>query len=133
VALRGVKRGAALPVSGKLRTDDKDCALQAASAGIAIAHLPSWIAAEDIVAGRLVPLFPDAQSPKRKSLPAIHAVRMPGRSYEEGVAVHRAPRVTPYWDMAIDRHRARAPARRARARAGTLPQQHPLGRRPEYK
>ena len=33
--------------------------------------------------------------------------------------------VTPYWDMAIDRHRARAPARRARARAGVPPQQPP--------
>src|SRR5205085_12505572 len=32
--ISGIHRGAALPVAGKLRTDDKDCALQAALAGI---------------------------------------------------------------------------------------------------
>ena len=77
-----VRRGAALPVTGKLRTDDKDCALQAALAGIGIAHLASWVVSDDIVAGRLVPLFPDAQSPDSVVMPTIHALRMPGRSYE---------------------------------------------------
>jgi DNA-binding transcriptional LysR family regulator len=113
-----------LPVSGKLRTDDKDCALQAALAGIGIAHLASWVVSEDIVAGRLVALFPDARSPDPRSLPAIHAVRMPGRSYEAKARLFIAHLrevigETPYWDVAIDRLRqpAATPARRARPRA----------------
>jgi DNA-binding transcriptional LysR family regulator len=120
----GVHRGAALAVRGKLRTDDKDCALQAALAGIGIAHLASFVVSEDIVAGRLLALFPDAQSPEPKSLPAIHAVRMPGRSYEAKARLFIAHLrevigETPYWDRAVDRMRtsASAPARRARARA----------------
>jgi len=120
----GIHRGAALPVRGKLRTDDKDCALQAALAGIGIAHLASFVVSEDIVAGRLLALFPDAQSPEPKSLPAIHAVRMPGRSYEAKARLFIAHLrevigETPYWDRAVDRMctPASAPARRARARA----------------
>jgi DNA-binding transcriptional LysR family regulator len=120
----GVHRGAALPVRGKLRTDDKDCSLQAALAGIGIAHLASWVASEDIVAGRLVSLFPDAQSPDPKSLPAIHAVRMPGRSYEAKARLFIAHLrdvigETPYWDAALERMRPAppAPARKVRVRA----------------
>lgn len=112
----GVNHGAALPVRGKLRTDDKDCALQAALAGIGIAHLASWVVSEDIVAGRLVPLFPAAKSPDPQSLPAIHAVRMPGRSSEAKARLfiahlREAIGETPYWDTAIDRPRAVARGR----------------------
>ena len=120
----GINRGAALRVRGKLRTDDKDCALQAALAGIGIAHLASWVVSEDIVAGRLVPLFPDAKSPDPQSLPAIHAVRMPGRSSEAKARLFIAHLrevigETPYWDAAIDRLRApvRAQGRGTRGRA----------------
>ena len=121
----GVNRGAALPVQGKLRTDDKDCALQAALAGIGITHLASWVVSEDIVAGRLVLLFPDAKSPDPQSLPAIQAVRMPGRSSEAKARLFIAHLrevigETPYWDVAIDRLRApvraRGRGRGARAR-----------------
>ena len=119
----GVHRGAPLPVRGKLRTDDKDCALQAALAGIGIAHLASWVISDDIVAGRLVSLFPDARTPDPRSLPAIHALRMPGRSYEAKARLFIAHLrqvigETPYWDVAIDAVRApaRAGARDARAR-----------------
>ena len=116
----GLNRGAALPVSGTLRTDDKDCALQAALAGIGIAHLASWVVSEDIVAGRLVPLFPGAQTPDPKTLPRIHALRMPGRSYEAKARLfiaHLREVIgdVPYWDAAIDR--LRRPARASRARA----------------
>jgi DNA-binding transcriptional LysR family regulator len=118
----GLNRGAALPVRGKLRTDDKDCALQAALAGIGVAHLASWVVWEDIVAGRLVPLFPDAASPEPQSLPAIHAVRMPGRSSEAKARLfiaHLREVIgdVPYWDRAIDALRAPA-RRRARRIAG---------------
>jgi DNA-binding transcriptional LysR family regulator len=118
----GINRGVALPVRGKLRTDDKDCALQAALAGIGIAHLASWVASEDIVAGRLVSLFPDSQAADPKSLPAIHAVRMPGRSYEAKARLFIAHLrdvigETPYWDVALERMRTPVPTRKARARA----------------
>ena len=120
----GINRGAALPVSGKLRTDDKDCALQAALAGIGVAHLASWVVSEDIVAGRLVPLFLDAQTPDPKSLPAIHALRMPGRSYEAKARLfiaHLREVIgdVPYWDVAIDR--LRRPARASRAGRAKAP------------
>ena len=114
----GVRRGAALPVTGKLRTDDKDCALQAALAGIGIAHLASWVVSDDIVAGRLVPLFPDVQCPDAVVMPTIHALRLPGRSYEAKARLfiaHLREQIgeVPYWDVAIER--ALAPARHARA------------------
>ncbi len=117
----GINRGATLPVRGKLRTDDKDCALQAALAGIGIAHLASWVISDDIVAGRLVSLFPEARTPDPRSLPAIQAVRMPGRSHEAKARLfiaHLREVIgdTPYWDLAIDRVRSPAPAR-ARSRA----------------
>jgi DNA-binding transcriptional LysR family regulator len=110
----GVNRGAALPVRGKLRIDDKDCTLQAVLAGIGIAYLASWIVSEDIVAGRLVSLFPDAKPADPQSLPAIHALRMPGRSSEAKARLfiahlREAIGETPYWDTAIDR--SCAPAR----------------------
>jgi DNA-binding transcriptional LysR family regulator len=120
----GIHRGATLPVRGKLRTDDKDCALQATLAGIGIAHLASWVISDDIVAGRLVSLFPDARSPDPRTLPAIHALRMPGRSYEAKARLFIAHLrevigETPYWDVAVDgvRAPARAPGRGTRAHA----------------
>jgi DNA-binding transcriptional LysR family regulator len=102
----GINRGIALPVRGNLRTDDKDCALQTALAGIGIAHLASWVASEDIVAGRLVSLFPDALTPEPKTLPAIYALRMPGRSFEAKARLFIAHLrdvigQTPYWDAAL--------------------------------
>ncbi|MFL6681096.1 MAG: LysR substrate-binding domain-containing protein [Burkholderiaceae bacterium] len=117
----GVNRGAALPVRGKLRTDDKDCALQAALAGIGIACLPSWVVSEDIVGGRLVSLFPDMLPPEPQTLPAIHAVRMPGRSSEAKARLfiaHLREVIgdTPYWDAALDGAREPLRARVTRAR-----------------
>ena len=118
----GLNRGAALPVRGKLRTDDKDCALQAALAGIGIAHLASWVISDDIVAGRLVSLFPDARTPDPQALPAIQAVRMPGRSHEAKARLFIAHLrevigETPYWDVAVDGVRAPARARGRGTRA----------------
>ena len=76
---------------------------------------------EDIVAGRLVSLFPDMQPPEPQSLPAIHAVRMPGRSSEAKsrlfiAHLREAIGETPYWDVALDRLRVPARARVTRAR-----------------
>ena len=77
----------------------------------------------DIVAGRLVSLFPDARAPDPRSLPTIHALRMPGRSYEAKARLFIAHLrevigETPYWDVAIDG--VRAPAR-ARGRGTRVP------------
>lgn len=75
---QGVRRGAALPVSGTLRTNDTEALMQAARDGIGIVHLASWLVGDCLSAGNLVSLFPDIPSP---SGPAINAVRMPGRSH----------------------------------------------------
>jgi len=76
----GVNRNRALPVHGNLRTGDTDALLQAAVAGVGIVHLASWLVGDMVAAGRLVALFPNAQPPQ-DAVPAIHAVRMPGRSH----------------------------------------------------
>jgi DNA-binding transcriptional LysR family regulator len=78
----GVNRNQSLPVRGCLRTDDKEGMLQGALAGLGIVQLPSWLVFEDIQAGRLIPLFTDLHLPSKRARPAIHAVRLPGRSHE---------------------------------------------------
>jgi DNA-binding transcriptional LysR family regulator len=70
-----------LPVSGTLRTDDVDSMLQAAIAGVGIAHLSNWVVGGAIAAGELVPLFGGERITRAKVRSAIHAVRLPGRSH----------------------------------------------------
>lgn len=76
----GVHRDTPLPVRGTLRTDDTDALLQAAVNGVGIVHLASWLVSDMLATGRLVSLFPDARG-TTKATPAIHAVRMRGRSH----------------------------------------------------
>lgn len=78
---QGFNGGAALPVTGSLRSDDTETLLQAALAGIGVAHLASWMVSEAVVAGALVALFPADMTVSPSSRTAIHAVRMPGRSH----------------------------------------------------
>lgn len=107
----GLNRDAALPVRGNFRTNDINSLLQAAVEGIGIVHLASWLVSDLIVAGKLVALFPDA--PNSTALaqplriqPAIHAVRLPGRSHVTKAQLFithlkeyfGSP---PYWDRAI--------------------------------
>lgn len=55
--------------------------LDAALAGLGVVHLASWLVGDAVAAGRLVRLLPDARSATAAgATPAIHAVRMPGRS-----------------------------------------------------
>ena len=75
-----VNKGLPLAVRGNLRTDDTESHLQAALAGVGIAHLGTWLVSDAIKSRRLVSLFPDAERAD-KYLPGIHAVRMPGRSH----------------------------------------------------
>lgn len=77
----GVNREMSLPVSGSLRSDDTESLLYAALAGVGIVHLASWMVCDAIESGQLISLFPAAQLTSRKMRPAIHAVRMPGRSH----------------------------------------------------
>jgi DNA-binding transcriptional LysR family regulator len=77
----GVNRGQQLPVRGNLRCDDTDSLRTALLAGLGICHMANWLVGDDIRAGRLVSLFPEAELPRAMVRPAIHAVRMPGRSH----------------------------------------------------
>ncbi len=111
----GVNRDAPLPVRGSFRSDDTDALVQAALAGVGIVHLASWLVSDLVLAGRLLPLFPHARPPK-KAAPAIHAVRMPGRSHAAKAQLFIAHlRATfgepPYWDREV------APAERKAARS----------------
>ncbi|MFO1387954.1 LysR substrate-binding domain-containing protein [Cellvibrio sp.] len=75
-----LNKGAALPVKGSLISNDTYSLLNAAVEGIGIIHLASWLVRDKILSGELVPLFSDEDLPA-KIAPAIHAVRMPGRSH----------------------------------------------------
>jgi DNA-binding transcriptional LysR family regulator len=77
----GVNRGLPLAVKGPFRSGDTDSLLQAAIAGVGVVHLANWLVNEAIVSGQLVSLFPDAPAVAAGPRPAIHAVRMPGRSH----------------------------------------------------
>lgn len=111
----GVNRNRPLPVRGTLRTDDTDTLLQAAVAGVGIVHLASWLVGEMIVAGRLVVLLPNAQPPKG-AVPAIHAVRMPGRSHTGKASLfiahlRKAFGEPPLWERGLGKTQRRASAR----------------------
>lgn len=80
-AFEGVNRGLQLPVRGTLRCDDAETLRQAMLDGVGIGHLANWLIGDDLRAGRLVALFPDAAPPAAQGQPAVHAVRMPGRSH----------------------------------------------------
>jgi DNA-binding transcriptional LysR family regulator len=102
----GLNRGAPLPVRGNFRTNDINSLLQAAVEGVGIVHLASWLVSDLIVAGKLVVLFPDAPDTPLKTQPAIHAVRLPGRSHATKaqlfIAHLRQEFGEPaYWDRAI--------------------------------
>ena len=101
----GVHHDAPLPVHGTLRTDDTDALLQAAVSGVGIVHLASWLVSDMIATGRLISLFPDTRG-TLKATPAIHAVRMRGRSH--GVKaklfithLRKCFGDPPYWDRTI--------------------------------
>ena len=66
---------------GALRTDDVDIMLEAGIGGVGLVHLGSWLVADAITSGKLVPLFGPETHPPRLVQPAIHALRLPGRSH----------------------------------------------------
>lgn len=102
----GVNGNAALAVRGSLRCDDTETLLQAALAGVGVAHLASWLVSDAIVDGRLLLLFPDATARLAKPRSAIHAVRMPGRSHAAKAQLfighlRGAFGAPAYWDRAL--------------------------------
>jgi len=102
----GVNRDKPLAVRGKIRSDDVDFMLEAAIGGAGVAHLASWLVADAIVAGQLVPLFGPASQQHEQAPGGVHAVRLPGRSHpvkaQLFIAHLRAHVGTPpYWEQAL--------------------------------
>jgi DNA-binding transcriptional LysR family regulator len=78
----GVNRNLPLPVRGSFRTDNKDGMLEAALQGVGVLHIATWVVSNHLRSGELVALFPnELTAPPLPGMPAIHAVRMPGRSH----------------------------------------------------
>ena len=77
----GVNGGRPLAVKGPFRSGDTEALLNAAIAGLGVVHLASWLVNDALTAGQLVTLFPDSPPLTGARAPAIHAVRMPGRSH----------------------------------------------------
>lgn len=78
----GVNHHQALPVRGNFRTDSKDGMLEAALQGVGVLHIATWCVSQYLRSGQLVALFPqEYDAPTIPGLPAIHAVRLPGRSH----------------------------------------------------
>lgn len=78
----GINRNQPLPVKGRLRTDSKDAMLEATLAGAGVLHIATWVVSNHLRSGQLVALFPqEATAPTLPGMPAIHAVRLPGRSH----------------------------------------------------
>ncbi|RYZ85141.1 MAG: LysR family transcriptional regulator [Moraxellaceae bacterium] len=116
-----VNKGAPLQVRGSFRSNDTNSLLLAAAAGIGIVHLASWLVSDMIISGQLISLFPEtSNTPSTREFlkttrskisppqlePAIHAVRMPGRSHAAKaqlfIAHLRSEFGEPaYWDRAI--------------------------------
>lgn len=77
----GLNRGAPLPIKGRLQCDDTETLPDAAVAGFGIVHSATWLVDERLRRGELVSLFPSEDASAAKDAPAIHAVRLPGRSH----------------------------------------------------
>ena len=78
---KGVNRNQPLAVRGSLRTDDVDVMMAAALGGAGIVQMPSWLVADAVAAGQLEVLFGPEHHPPSMAKPAIHALRLPGRSH----------------------------------------------------
>jgi len=104
----GVNQGKPLAVQGRFRSNDVDSLLEAAVAGLGVAHLASWLVYKRVAAGELVNLFPDsvaaaAAAASTSQAPAIHAVRLKGRSHSAKAQLFinhlkQAFGTPPYWD-----------------------------------
>jgi DNA-binding transcriptional LysR family regulator len=108
-----VNQGKPLAVQGRFRSNDVDSLLDAAAAGLGIAHLASWLVYKKVEAGELVNLFPAsvalsaaAAASAKSQTPAIHAVRLKGRSHSAKAQLFinhlkQAFGSPPYWDSVV--------------------------------
>ena len=118
-AFDGVNKGRALPVQGRFKSNDTEALLQAAVAGLGVAHLASWLVSEVIGAGRLVCLFPPSLQAAEAQPGGIHAVRMKGRSNAVKAQLfiahlREAFGAPTHWDRVVARTLEPASARKAR-------------------
>lgn len=107
----GINQGKPLAVQGRIHSNDIDSLLAAAVAGLGVAHLANWLVYQKIAAGELVSLFPDsvaaaAAAAATSQAPAIHAVRLKGRSHSAKAQLFishlkKAFGEPPYWDRAL--------------------------------
>ncbi|MEP7295588.1 MAG: LysR substrate-binding domain-containing protein [Burkholderiales bacterium] len=109
--------GRALPVQDRFKSNDTEALLQAAVAGLAVAHLVSWLVSEMIGAGRPVPVPPSLQSAEAQPS-GIHAVRLKGRSHAAKAQLfiahlHKAFGAPNYWDRVVARALEPVPASKA--------------------
>ena len=110
----GLNRNQPLPVRGRYRTDDKDGMLQAALQGLGVLHIATWVVCDQLRSGDLVALFPEeADAPPSPGMPAIHAVRLPGRSHATKARLfiehlREAIGDTPWWDRMLQERTALA-------------------------
>ncbi len=108
----GVNQGKPLAVQGRFRSNDVDSLLEAAVAGLGVAHLASWLIYKKVATGELINLFPDsvAAAAAEGSLnhaPAIHAVRLKGRSHPAKAKLFinhlkQSFGSSPYWQLAVE-------------------------------
>jgi len=118
-AFDGVNKGRTLPVQGRFKSNDTEALLQAAAAGLGVAHLASWLVSELVGAGRLVCLFPPSLQAAEAQPSAIHAVRLKGRSHAAKAQLfishlREAFGAPTYWDRVVANALAPAPAPEAR-------------------
>lgn len=103
----GINRNQSLPVRGRFRTDDKDGMLQAALQGLGVIHIATWVVCDQLRSGELIALFPEeADAAPSPGMPAIHAVRLPGRSHATKARLfidHLRAEIgeTPWWDQLL--------------------------------
>jgi DNA-binding transcriptional LysR family regulator len=114
-AFDGVNKGRSLPVQGRFKSIDTEALLQAAVAGLGVAHLASWLVSEAIGAGRLVCLFPSSLQAAEAQPSAIHALRLKGRSHAAKAQLfiahlREAFGATAYWDRVVAHALEPAPA-----------------------
>lgn len=97
----GANGGKALPVRGTFRSDDTGALLRAALDGLGVVHLASWLVGEQVGAGRLRVLLPNA-GPPPSATSAIYAVRVPERPAAKTrlfiAHLRDAFGAPPYWD-----------------------------------
>ena len=111
----GVNKGRTLAVQGRFKSNDTEALLQAAVAGLGVAHLASWLVSEQMGAGRLVCLFPPSLQAAEAQPGAIHAVRLKGRSHAAKAQLfiahlREAFGAPTYWDRVVAHTLGPAPA-----------------------